>query len=75
MVDNVSVNDEVLEPVVGQGVVRSMSDVLRVNTSIDELEYALLDRLDDETALRDSSPTHSETLMGYSSTLLLRHLL
>ncbi|KAF2630750.1 hypothetical protein BU25DRAFT_455826 [Macroventuria anomochaeta] len=62
MVDNASGKDELLEPVVGQGVIRSMSDVLLgINTPIEELGDPLLEGLDDETALLSPTPTQSDT--------------
>lgn len=62
MVDHASVEEELLEPVVGLGVVRSMSDVLLgVNTPIEELAGPLLEGLDDEIGLLEQTPTQSDT--------------
>ena len=62
MVDNASVKEELLEPTVGQGVVRSMSDVLLgINTPIEELGDPLMEGLDDEAALLEPTLTQSDT--------------
>lgn len=62
MVDHASVKEELLEPVVGLGVVRSMSDVLLgVNTPIEEFASPLLEGLDDKTGLLEQTPTQSDT--------------
>ena len=63
MVENGSVDDDLLEPVVGQGVLRSMSDVLlQTNTPIEELGNPSLESCDADSLLLDHSPTHSDTL-------------
>lgn len=60
MVDNCSVKDEMLEPIVGQGVVRSMSDVLLgINTPIEEMGDPLLGGCENECGLRDHRSTRS----------------
>lgn len=63
MVEGASVKDEMLEPVIGQGVVRSMSDVLLgINTPIEELGDPLFEDCDTESGSLNSSPANGEAL-------------
>ena len=75
MVDNGSIKDELLEPVLGQGVVRSMSDVLLgINTSIEELRDPLLEGLDDNATLNEPTPTPSSKISWPNSPLTAHDL-